>query len=628
MCGIVGCYRPGGATAADADHAARATATLRHRGPDGIGAWSDGPVALGHARLSIIDLATGHQPLHNEDGRIAVILNGEIYNYQDLRRELIALGHRFRSQADTEVIVHGYEAWGDRVTDRLDGMFAFALWDGHRQRLLLARDRFGEKPLYHTTLPGDPGVVWFASEIKALVDHPGVPRALDAANLEEYLLYRHVLAPGTLFAGVRQLPAGHAMVIADGEVTVRQWYDETAAPGPGVPADAGAGLLEASIERRLMSDVALGTVLSGGIDSTLVSAIAARHRPGLDTFCVGFEDPTLDERPYARAVATMIGSRHHELVIAADDILGELRQLTWANDEPLTHPNSIAMHLIFRFAKLERGVTVLLSGEGADEVFGGYDWYRVLARRSRLFDWPGARAAAGLVPGERGRTLRRLADPEYPLLANAFSRPGEVAGLVGRTPAVPASRRRAWPPGARGLEGMFRYDQRSYLPALLQRQDRMSMAAGVEARVVFLSHPLVEWANRLPSGARVSAVGRKLPLRQLVARLLPEFPVDRPKVGFALPLRTWLSPGGGLWNRVEALQNPASRVGTWCDRGTLRRLVADQRAGRNRTDLLWTLLALEEWASAFLDPGAMPIELPGARSSLLSGTGATTRPAG
>jgi asparagine synthase (glutamine-hydrolysing) len=618
MCGIIGCYRAEGVTAADQAAVAAATALLRHRGPDGIGYWEQGPVAFGHARLSVIDLTSGQQPMLNEEGTVAVTLNGEIYNYQDLARDLKGRGHRFRSRADTEVIVHGYEEWGDAVVDRLDGMFAFALWDVARQRLLLARDRFGEKPLYYTSLPGQPGTFWYASEIKALLAHPEVPRALADQQLDEYLVFRHILAPATLFRGIRQVRAGHLMVVDGGSARERRYY---APAGPDAAADDPTllrQLLAGSIERRLMSDVRLGTVLSGGIDSSLVSAIAARHRPGLDTFCVGFADPRFDERPHARAVATAIGSRHHELVVTAEDIFAELPRLTWANDEPLTHPNSIPMHLIFRFAKLERGVTVLLSGEGADEVFGGYDWYRTLERRDRYLRWPGARLAARVVPGRRGRLLRRLTDSDYPLLASGFATPAQAAELLGHPWHLPETRRMAWPERRTGLAGMFEYDQRSYLSALLQRQDRMSMAAGVEARVVFLSHPLVEWANALPPSAKVSRMHRKRPLRRLVRELLPDFHLERTKVGFALPLGSWMAPGGGLDDLVEDLQTAASPLAGWLDRSAIRACVASHRARQDQTDLLWTLVALGEWSRIFLGGRLMAAELPGARSSLLS----------
>jgi len=366
-----------------------------------------------------------------------------------------------------------------------------------------------------------------------------------------------------------------------------------------------------------MSDVNLGTVLSGGVDSSLVSAIAARHLPGLDTFCVGFTDPRFDERPHARAVAEAIGSRHHELVLAPEDIPRELHRLTWANDEPLTHPNSIAMHLVFSFAKNTHGVTVLLSGEGADEVFGGYDWYRSALRREAALRWPGFGLAARFMPGHSGRVMRRLADPDYALVANAFTTPAAAGRMLGREWRLPETRRAAWPDGQSGVDGMFRYDQRTYLPALLQRQDRMSMAAGVEARVVFLSHFLVEWANRLPTSSKVSAAGRKLPLRHLVKQLLPTFALERPKVGFALPLADWMASGGDLGDAVAALPSSGSMVGGWCDRSAIRALIKEQSSGQDQTDQLWTLFALEEWGQTFLTASSAPVELPGASSSLL-----------
>jgi asparagine synthase (glutamine-hydrolysing) len=276
------------------------------------------------------------------------------------------------------------------------------------------------------------------------------------------------------------------------------------------------------------------------------------------------------------------------------------------------------MHLVFRFAKMEHGVTVLLSGEGADEVFGGYDWYRTMLRREAALRWPGFGLAAQLMPGHRGEVMRRLADPDYPLVANAFAAPLGASRMLGRPCTIPNSRRQAWPSGLPGVEGMFRYDQRTYLPALLQRQDRMSMAAGVEARVVFLSHPLVEWANQVPTAAKVSLEARKLPLRRLVKTLLPGFALERPKVGFALPLGAWMSNGGGLTDAVAGLASGNAMVSDWCDRHAVQALVAEHRKGQDRTDLLWTLVALEEWGQTFLSASAAPIELPGARSSLLS----------
>lgn len=621
MCGIVGLYRPEGVTDADGAMVQGATEALRHRGPDGEGYWKGRRIALGHARLSIIDLATGHQPLFNEDGQIAVVLNGEIYNYQSLTAELRARGHQFRTSSDTEVLVHGYEEWGDTLVDHLDGMFAFAIWDGRKDRLLLARDRFGEKPLYHTSIPGQPGTIWFASEIKALLTSPLVPRRLASDHLDEYLMYRHVIAPGTMFEGIRQLPPGHLMVVEIAGCTERRYHEERLDTPPSTEAGGRLEeLLSGAVHRRLMSDVNLGTVLSGGVDSSIVSAIAARERPGMATFCVGFEDPRYDERRFARQVAESIGSTHHELVLGASDITSEFHRLTWANDEPLTHPNSIAMHLIFRYAKSEQGVTVLLSGEGADEVFGGYDWYRAMLRRERLLRWPGVDLVAPLVPGARGAVLRRLADPEYPLLANGFAQPETLAALLGRAFEIPASRREAWPNGLSPIDGLFRYDQATYLPALLQRQDRMSMAAGVEARVVFLCHFLVAWANRLPTRQKVSSRGRKLPLRSLVRQLLPAFVLERPKVGFTLPLADWMRAHGELRDRVESLRSGNALVSGWCDRAGVQNVLDKHQQGANHSDLLWTLVALEEWGQTFLAGPNTPLELPGATSSLVRQT--------
>jgi len=622
MCGICGIAGAGDGSAEErAAVVARMVATLGHRGPDGEGVWDAGEVLFGHTRLSIIDLDGGHQPMFNETGEIAVTFNGEIYNFAELRATLAAAGHRFRSGSDTEVVVHGYEEWGDAVVERLRGMFAFAIWDGPRRRLVLARDRYGEKPLYFHRTPG--GQLIFASEIKALLAHPAVPRALDRSRFAEYLTFRSVAAPATLFEGIEQLPAATVLVLERSELRARRYWDPDvpvhAAPSAEATVAQGRTLLTEAVRLRLVSDVRLGTITSGGLDSSLVSAIAAGLLPGpLDTFCVGFADAAFDERPYARAVADRIGARFHHIEVSDADVERELDALTWASDEPLTHPNSVPMHLLFRFAKEEIGVTVLLSGEGADEVFGGYDWYRVAHARRRVEALAPLRH---LLPGAgRLGVLRRVLDPEYLLGASALVPAAAWSPLLPDGDGL-AARRALWPADRSPVDALFIYDQRSYLPPLLQRQDRMSMAAGVEARVVFLDDQLAAWANALPASVKLPEGERKGLLKRIARSWLPSEIIDRKKVGFTLPLAQWLRPGGALAGRLAALREPDAFVRSIVRSDALDRVLGEHARGTaDHADLLWTLLALEVWASAFLGAGGpRPRELPGACNSLRRG---------
>jgi len=614
MCGICGSFLPRLADAGDRAVVAGMMRRLEHRGPDGSGLWSHSQAVLGHLRLAIIDLEGGYQPQLNETETIGVVFNGEIYNFGELRRLLLSAGHVFRTRSDTEVIVHGYEEWGLDLLPRLRGMFAFAVWDGRARRMVLARDRFGVKPLYYHR--DRRGRLIFASEIKALFVDPAVPRVLNESRLAEYLTYRSIAGEETLFEDIREVAPGTLMVLDEDRVeTRRYWTPEVPIVDRRAAADVETGrrLLYDAVASRLVSDVPLGTITSGGLDSSLVSALAAdaAHR-SIDTFCVGFADPSYDERPFARAVAGRIGSRHHEIEVTPDAIDRELDRLTWAHDEPLTHPNSIPMHLIFREAKEAQHVTVLLSGEGADEVFGGYEWYAVAHKRERLRRMPMLGAIGGLLPGPKGDILRKVLHPDYLLAANATFPPAQVRrfGVAGADPL--AFRRELWPASNSGWEGLFVYDQRTYLPPLLQRQDRMSMAAGLEAREPFLDHVLVEWANALPASAKIPGGRRKHLLKEIAAPNLPADIIHRRKVGFAMPIGEWLRRGGALAGRVANLTADGAFVRQFLDRSALGRLITehDSRAA-DHTDILWSLLALESWADTFLRGAVRETILPG-----------------
>jgi asparagine synthase (glutamine-hydrolysing) len=598
---------------------------LEHRGPDGEGLWSGGQAVLGHRRLAIIDLAGGHQPIFNETGDISVVFNGEIFNFRELRRELESSGHRFRTNSDTEAIVHGYEEWGDDFVKRLRGMFAFVIWDGPRRRMILGRDRFGVKPLYYAETDGGERLL-FASEIKALFAEERVPRALNQSRLAEYLSFRSLADEETLFEGVRQVMPGTLMLLEDGRRRERRyWSPEVHVEHGQNSPDAlerGRALLIDAVEARLVSDVELGTITSGGVDSSLLSAITAElSARTVDTFCVGFDDPKLDERPFARIVAERIGSRHHETVVSPEEIDRELERLTWANDEPLTHPNSVPMHLIFRLAKERENVTVLLSGEGADEVFGGYERYAVAMRRDALGRIPGLSLMSSIAPRVgKLATLKKVLREDYLIAASEFSPRSVVAALAGRSGSDDylLRRRHLWPEGASGADGLFVYDQRTYLLPLLQRQDRMSMAAGLEIRVPFLDHHLAEWANSLPASVKLAGGVRKALLKEMAARWLPTEIINRRKVGFEMPLGAWLRRGGPLAHRVLALRDKGSFAAESTNPALLSRLIDEHNSGAaNHADTLWSLVALDLWANIFLGASVRSERLPGAQTGKL-----------
>lgn len=618
MCGICGIYSASGITANDEQVVRQMMDRLEHRGPDGEGWWSSQTgVILGHRRLAIIDLLGGYQPQFNETRDVGVIVNGEIYNYRELRSELTSLGHTFRTASDTEAVVHAYEQWGDDFVQRLRGMFAFALWDERRRRMLLGRDRFGVKPLYYAT--PDNERVLFASEIKSLFAHPYLKRALNAPRLAEYLMFRSVIGEETLFEGIYELKPATLMILENGRRSERRYWSpevETIS-NQADPVERGRELLRDSVDSRLVSDVALGTITSGGLDSSLVSAIAAEltDHP-IDTFCVGFRDAAYDERPYARLVSDRIKSNHHEIEVTPEEIDRELDRLTWAHDEPLTHPNSVPMHLIFREAKERADVTVLLSGEGADEVFGGYEWYRVALQRDRLLQRiPGAAKLAAAAPAVgKLATLKKVLHQDYLATANAFSYTPLVTSLVANASALSKDRREFLPAkNGASANHLFTYDQQTYLLPLLQRQDRMSMAAGLEAREPFLDHHLVEWANGLSADVKLAGGVRKSLLKNMALKWLPAEIVNRRKVGFEMPLGEWLRPHGALAHRVQSLRDADSFAARVTNRNVIEQLINEHNARTaNHGDILWTLIALDTWARVFLDGRVRSERLPGA----------------
>ena len=582
-----------------------------HRGPDGEGRFDRPGLALGMRRLAIIDLAGGDQPIFNEDSSVAVVFNGEIYNFRELRVELERHGHRFATRCDTEVLVHGYEQWGDDMLDRLAGMFALALWDENRRRLLVARDRFGKKPVYYSRSRGE---VVFGSEIKALLA-AGVPADVDDAALQEYLSLRYVPAPRTLFRSVQQLPPGHKMVITDDAFEVERWwrlrYDPKAAIPLAQAAEEVEDLMRTAVERRLVSDVPLGCFLSGGLDSsTVLSFMSELMDEPVRTFSIGFDEGwASDELPAARSTAQAFGARHHETRLGPDEFLRLMPTAVWHRDEPLAEPSEIPLLALSRMAR--EHVTVVLSGEGGDELFGGYPKYRVDA----LLDRAGRPARA--VVGEH----------RLHALAGWHRLPRRARMAVGAlATAAPGERWPAWfgadrlaelssnglrpldsllaeiDTGLDSLDRMLALDVESYLvDNLLVRGDKMTMAASIEGRMPLLDHDLAEYAARLPAELKASPFNTKIVIREIARRRLPASLLSRKKIGFAVPVGSWFR--GRLGDALErATLGPDARPDPLVDPERIRRALALHRGGRyDFGKELWSVLTLDVWARIFLD---------------------------
>lgn len=610
MCGIAGRFNLDGRPAAAAEIIAMRDVMV-HRGPDDEGLFLDGPVGLGHRRLSIIDLAGGRQPISNEDGTVTVIFNGEIYNFLELRRELEARGHTLITRSDTEVIVHLYEELGAECVQRFRGMFAFALWDAARQRLLLARDRLGVKPLYYARTAGS---LLFASEIKSLLRADGLPAEPDPRGLRRYLAYRHPYGDGTLFKGIRQLPPGHSLLASASAVTVRRYWDVPPRKA-GRPANGAAEeflpLLEEAVRLRMMADVPLGSFLSGGIDSSALTALMARHTDRVRTFSIGFVPGEENELSWARLVADRCGAEHHEYVLGSEDFFSLLRRLVWHHDEPLAFPASIPLYLLSRESKPV--ATVMLAGEGADEILAGYDtnvrtyW---LARIASRIPGPLHGLLARLpLPGRAGAIAARAALDETGLIVGNFRLGGHEdiarACRIDLPPAAEDDRDLLEEVGlsTRGgsfLDRFLYFQLKTYLVALLMKQDKMSMAASIETRVPYLDHHLVELAFSLPDACKVRGRQGKYLLKQMSHGLLPGEIIHRPKRGFPVPIARWFREPGSPF--VELLLDRETLQDGFLDADFVRTRVGRFLAGEEISLELWAMLNLELWRREFLSP--------------------------
>lgn len=620
MCGIAGIvdYEAG---SIDRQIIINMIDTMNHRGPDGEGVYSNANVALGHKRLSIIDVEGSKQPLCNEDESIWITFNGEIYNYPELRKKLKARGHGFKTEGDTETLVHLYEDYGSEMVNHLQGMFAFAIWDVNKQTLFIARDRIGIKPLYYCTTQNS---FIFASEIKALLQHPDVDASYRHESVWHYLTYRSVPAPDTLFENIYKLKPGHTLTVTkDGCYNKLYWdiplsdacdvsaaYDRyVAGKSQDAVTDEVESLLLKSVKRRLISDVPLGAFLSGGVDSSLIVAMMSKLTGSqVKTYSVGFDNFSFSETPYAKTVSDQYKTNHHELILEEDFFAENLETATWMRDKPLSEPADVPLYLLARMAS--KDVKVLLSGEGSDELFAGYPKY-AYDKFSPFFSWMPSSVVNGIgkvLPSKmrRGEVAMRSLCEKNPINRWAqwfapFTKSEKLKLFGDRHVFEDPMIDYAFIAGnCSNLDAMLYVDCKLWLPEnLLERGDSMTMAASVEARVPFLDHELIEHAFGLPGDIKVKAFTRKWQIKQIARKYLPDSIIGRRKVGFSLPLDQWFR--GKLrdmcYDRICASDGISADI---FNRQILQKILDEHMAGTKDNSLkIWTLLTLSIWDDIF-----------------------------
>ena len=627
MCGIAGFVEPPGTEAAKEREPERTALldrmcrVIAHRGPDDQGMMVEGGVALGMRRLSIIDLAGGHQPISNEDGMVTVVYNGEIYNYRELQRELEARGHRFQTHSDTEVVVHAYEEYGEACVDHFRGMFAFALWDARRQRLFIARDRTGKKPLYYTLTPQ--GTLVFGSELKSLLEHPSVEREVDPEALDLYFSFGYVPDPLSIFRNIKKLPPGHHLSFTDGRVSVREYWDfrfeVVEARREEDYLEELRSLLDEAVRLRLIADVPLGAFLSGGVDSSTVVGLMARHMDQpVKTFSIGFHEDSYNELKYGRIAARHFGTNHHEFIVTPD-ICEVVDELVWHFDEPFFDSSAIPTYMVSKLAR--EHVKVVLSGDGGDELFAGYTRYVLDRKRSGFARLPRAVRKGLMQPlgrrlphGAPGRNyIHNIAfDPldRYIEDISVFTRLNkralytpEFRARLGEDAA--ASRYRDYAARVNtgdAVDPLLYLDSKTYLPGdILTKVDRMTMATSLEARVPLLDHKLIEFVTRIPASLKMKGLETKYIFKRAVRGLVPAEILDRPKQGFGVPIQQWINQQ--LRERVHGTLTEARTEQRGYVEPAYVRLLLDEheRGRRDHSAELWTLFMLELWHRNFAD---------------------------
>ncbi len=596
---------------------------IRHRGPDDQGVWLGDGVALGMRRLSIIDLAGGHQPIFNEDQSILIVFNGEIYNYRELGKELQERGHRFTTNSDTEVIVHAYEEYGDDCVKHLRGMFTFAIWDRKHQRLLAARDRFGKKPLNYYW---DGQRLIFGSEIKSILE-AGIPREINSIALDEYLVYGYVPTPNTLFKGVSKLPPAHILIYEDGHISTQRYWDLSFTPtcqdDEATAIERTLALLKDAVHVRLMSEVPLGAFLSGGVDSSIVVGLMSQmmSQP-VKTFSIGFEEDGFSELPYARKVAKHFGTDHHEFFVRPE-LVSVLPQLVWAFDEPFADASMLPTYYVSKLAR--EHVTVVLTGDGGDEIFGGYKHYEreLSINHVPVFIRSLLKYGSMLMPdGMRGRNrLRNMGSDLATRVAQSYtrypvgSRPSMYdseyfAHLRDHNPYEQHIREFRTAQHLDIMAQMQYVDSRIYLPDdILVKVDKASMFNSLETRTPMLDQHLVEYVSSLPSTIRTRNGVLKDLLKKVAADMLPAEILTRPKQGFSPPIEPWFR--GDLTNYAhELLESPRARQRGIFNQEYILNLLTVHASKKwvNHSSAIWTMLCLELWFQVYMDKSPTYVE--------------------
>ncbi len=597
---------------------------IAHRGPDDEGHYVANGVAIGMRRLSIIDIASGHQPISNEDGSVWIVFNGEIYNYRELRNDLIASGHQFQTRTDTETIVHLYEEEGERCVEKLRGMFAFAIWDSRKQSLLLARDRAGKKPL-HYALTGR--TLLFGSEIKSILQYPKIKREVNLDAISDYLSFGYVPDPATAFHGIHKLAPGHTLTFKDGQLRTRCYWDFNYDGEPYLAPpreerfyiERVQELLKESVRIRLESEVPLGAFLSGGIDSSTIVALMAREMgEPVKTFSIGFNESSFDELKYARVTARKFQTEHYEFVVTPD-ICRIVDELVWHHDEPFADISSVPTYVVSKMAR--EYVTVVLSGDGGDELFGGYEryvthrqrqnWERLPAwmRRNLLY-----RLSSALPQNTLGKNfLRNIAldggaryidsgsyfgiEAQKKLLTHELR-----SALCGYDPAAAPRRIFDAPTSPERLDHLLYLDSKTYLPGdILVKVDRMSMANSLETRAPLLDHKLIEFVQTIPASLKLRGFDTKYILKQAVAGIIPEEIIHRKKQGFDVPIKQWFN--NQLREMLDdTLNDRQTRGRGYFNQRAVQAILDEHRRGRrDNARHLWGLLMFELWHRAFID---------------------------
>lgn len=632
MCGINGiAFTRSSGKQVHVDLLTRMRDVITHRGPDDAGVFIDGGIGLAMRRLSIVDVAGGHQPMKNETGRVHIVYNGEIYNHADYRQELEERGHVYQTHCDTETILHLFEVYGPDCVSFLRGMFAFAIWDQDKQELFIARDRLGVKPLYYTHT-GD-GALYFGSEIKALLATGDIRPELNYKALPDYLANHSTSGEDTLFLGVKRLLPGHWLKWRDGRIQIQKYWDisfagqdQNESRSEAEYTDAWRELFRTSVRLRLMADVPLGMFLSGGIDSSAIAAMMSQMvTEPIKTFSVAFAEREANELEYARMIARQFKTDHHEVVVSAEEFFASLPKLIWHEDEPIAHPASIPLYFVSRLA--QQHVKVVLTGEGSDELLAGYYRYRktvynlALGAKYQRFTTPALRGGVKRIVesfaggSSVGRKLTRtfLCNPadieslyfdNFAVFPKAMQRDllsSITVEQVGDLDPYVHVRELVATTDARNLLDQLLYvDTKTYLHELLMKQDQMSMAASIESRVPFLDHKLVEFTAAMPQRFKLRGLTTKYILRQSMKGILPDAIISRPKMGFPVPLGTWFRDQFRPVVDEYVLGDRALSRGLF-NADFIRRLIAQHQAGHNHAERIWSLINVEMWMRQFID---------------------------